>query len=99
MESKNNAETNYKSSCLKKNANVLKYKSSFQRAILRFYHVKTLSLARQKRTRQTKISSVHFHGVRSFSCCTLTVILLLGQNSTCLVSTSVLIHLNISILT
>ena len=84
---------------LKKIRMYIKYESSFQRAIIRFYHVKTLSLARQKQARQTKIYSVHFHGVRSFSCCTLTVLLFLGQNSTCLVSTSVLIHLNISILT
>ena len=52
---------------LKKIRIYIKYKSSYQRAILRFYHVKTLSLARQKRARQTKIYSVHFHGVRSFS--------------------------------
>ena len=60
----------------------------------------TIFLAREKRARQTKIYSVHFHGVRPFSCCTPTANrTLLGQNSTCLVSTSVLIHLNISILT
>ena len=78
----------------------IKYKSSFRREILCFYHVKILSLAREKRARQTKIYNVRFHGVRSFSCRTPTVNhTLLGQNSTCLVSTSVLIHLNISILT
>ena len=41
--------------------------SSFQRKILRVYHVKTVFLAREKRARQTKIYSVQFHGVRPFS--------------------------------
>ena len=78
----------------------IKYKGSLQREILRVYHVKILFLAREKRVRQTKIYRMHFHGVRPFSCCTPTANrTLLGQNSTCLVSTSVLIHLNISILT
>ena len=42
-------------------------RSYFQRAILRFYHVKILFMAREKRVRQTKIYSVHFHGVQPFS--------------------------------
>ena len=78
----------------------IKYKSSFRREILCFYHVKILSLAREKQARQTKINSVHFHGVLPVSCCTPAANhTLLGQNSTCSVSTSVLIHLNISIFT
>ena len=60
----------------------IKYKSSFQREILCFYYVKILSLAREKQVRQTKIYSVRFHGVRSFSCRTPTVNhTLLGKNS------------------
>ena len=38
--------------------------------ILRVNHVKIIILAREKRAHQTKIYSVHFHGVRPFSCFT-----------------------------
>ena len=59
--------------------------------ILRVNHVKIIILAREKRAHQTKIYSVHFHGVRPFSCFTpIANHTLLGQNSMCLVSTSIL---------
>ena len=45
----------------------IKQRSPFQRAILRVYHVKILFMAREKRARQIKIYSVHFHGVQPFS--------------------------------
>ena len=45
----------------------IQQRSSFHREILSVYHVKILFLAREKRACQTKIYSVHFHGVQPFS--------------------------------
>ena len=73
-------------------------KSSFQRAILCVYHVK-ISFFLPVKARPKYIACIFTEFGHFLFCTPIANHTLLGQNSRFLISTSVLIHLNISILT